>query len=365
VGFTRDTYAARIRRLREAMGAAGVEALWVEPSVGLTFLTGLEPVSIERLFGLIVRPAGDLRLVVPELLAQESKELPTEGEFFVWDDAEGPESATRAALEGIGGLSIQGSLPSWCWALLRSVRPGLDVDIEPGVLGSLRERKDAEEVDALRRSGAVTDEMVEWVGTLDLESLTEAQLAGRIQARYLELGHRPTPEGLIASGANAAMPHYVGAGAPIGTDRLLLMDFGCAVDGYWSDITRMYFPAPFDGELKACYEIVCAAYDAAFSAAQPGVECRDVDAAARRVIADAGYGESFIHRTGHGLGMEVHEPPYLTGTNTQRLEVGHVFSIEPGIYLPGRLGVRFENIIHLGADGPESMNHSPREHFFS
>jgi Xaa-Pro aminopeptidase len=249
--------------------------------------------------------------------------------------------------------------------LLCAVRSGLEVDIEPGVLASLRERKDAEEVDALRRSGAVTDAMVEWVGTLDLESMTEAQLAGRIQARYLELGHRTSPEGLIASGANAAMPHYVGAGSPISIDRLLLMDIGCAVDGYWSDITRMYFPTPFEGELKACYEIVCSAYDGAFSVLKPGVECREVDAAARRVITDAGYGESFIHRTGHGLGMEVHEPPYLTGTNAQRLEVGHVFSIEPGIYLPGRLGVRFENIVHLGADGPESMNQSPREHFFS
>ncbi len=365
MGFKRDTYADRIERLREALGAAAVEALWVEPSVGLTYLTGLEPVSIERVFGLIVRSSGDLRVVVPELLAEESKELPTEAEFFVWDDSQGPDGATRAALEGIGRLSIQGSLPSWCWALLRTVRAGLDVDIEPGVLASLREHKDAVEVDALRRSGAVTDDMVEWVGTLDLPSMTEAQLAGRIQARYLELGHRPAPEGLIASGAHAAMPHYVGAGSPIGTDRLLLMDIGCAVDGYWSDITRMYFPTPFEGELRACYEIVCAAYDAAFAAAQPGVECREVDAAARRVITDAGYGDSFIHRTGHGLGMEVHEPPYLTGTNTQQLEIGHVFSIEPGIYLPGRFGVRYENIIHLGADGPESMNRSPREHFFS
>jgi Xaa-Pro aminopeptidase len=161
------------------------------------------------------------------------------------------------------------------------------------------------------------------------------------------------------------MPHYVAGDNRIRTDDLLLMDFGCAVDGYWSDITRIYFPRPLTGELGDCYKIVCAAYDAAFEAARPGVACKEVDAAARKVITDAGYGEHFIHRTGHGLGMEVHEPPYLTGTNEQRLEVGHVFSIEPGIYLPGRFGVRFENIVHLGEDGLESMNNSPREHFFS
>jgi Xaa-Pro dipeptidase len=363
--FSPETYRDRLDRLRSALGEVGAEGLWIEPSVGLTYLTGLTPVSIERLFGLIVTPRGDLRLVVPELLADESKELPGEAEFFVWDDAHGPASATAAALEGIDRLFIQGSLPSWTWLLLRSARPGIQVDIDDSVLGRLRERKDAQEVDALRRSGAVTDEMVEWIGSLDLGDLTEARLAGRIQARYLELGFRPTPEGLIASGPNSALPHYIGGAERIGTDRLLLMDFGCAVDGYWSDITRIYFPRPLTGRLAECYQIVCAAYDAAFEVARPGVACSQVDAAARRVITDAGYGEHFIHRTGHGLGMEVHEPPYLTGTNEQPLEVGHVFSIEPGIYLPGSFGVRFENIVHLGEDGPESMNNSPREHFFA
>jgi Xaa-Pro aminopeptidase len=363
--FSPETYRDRLDRLRAALGEAGTTAMWIEPSVGLTYLTGLTPVSIERLFGLIVTPSDDLKLVVPELLADESKELPGEAEFFVWDDASGPERAAAAALEGIDRIAIQGSLPSWSWALLGSVRPSIEATIDDQVLGRLRELKDALEVDALRRSGAVTDEIVEWIASLDLGEMTEAQLAGRIQARYLELGFRPSPEGLIASGANSAMPHYIGGAERIGTDRLLLMDFGCAVDGYWSDITRIYFPRPLSGQLKDRYEIVCAAYDAAFEVARPGVACSQVDAAARKVITDAGYGEHFIHRTGHGLGMEVHEPPYLTGTNDQPLEVGHVFSIEPGIYLPGRFGVRFENIVHLGEDGPESMNHSPREHFFA
>jgi Xaa-Pro aminopeptidase len=363
--FSPETYRDRLDRLRSALGEADTEAMWVEPSVGLTYLTGLTPVSIERLFGLIVTPRDDLRLVVPELLADESKELPGEAEFFVWDDATGPERAAAAALEGIDRIAIQGSLPSWSWALLGSVRPSIEATIDDGVLGRLRELKDAQEVDALRRSGAVTDEIVEWIGSLDLGEMTEAQLAGRIQARYLELGFRPTPEGLIASGANSAMPHYIGGAERIGTDRLLLMDFGCAVDGYWSDITRIYFPRPLSGQVKECYEIVCAAHDAAFETAGPGVFCSDVDAAARKVITDAGYGDNFIHRTGHGLGMEVHEPPYLTGANDQPLEVGHVFSIEPGIYLPGRFGVRFEKIVHLGESGLESMNNSPREHFFA
>jgi Xaa-Pro aminopeptidase len=143
------------------------------------------------------------------------------------------------------------------------------------------------------------------------------------------------------------------------------MDFGCAVDGYWSDITRLYFPRDLDGEIREAYEIVCEAYEAAFAILEPGVPCQDVDRAARRVIENAGYGDAFLHRTGHGLGLEVHEEPYLRDGNEKSLEVGHMFSVEPGIYVQGRFGVRYENIVHLGAGGPEPMNLSPRKHYFN
>lgn len=352
----------RLDRLRAALPAAGLDALWIEPSVGLTYLTGLEPVSLERLFGLVVRPEGDLLVVVPELLADECEALPQPAQLFVWDDAAGPGAAAAAALKDVARAGIQGSLPAWSWSLLRSVRPGLDVDVEPGLVAELRRRKDSEEVAAIRRSGAATDEMVAWVGTLEVTGLTEAELAGRIQARYLEMGLRPSPHGLVASGPNSAMPHHVAADGSITKDDLLLLDIGCALDGYWSDITRIYFPGSFEGEMRRCYEVVRAAYDAAFATVAPGVGCKDVDAAARGVISDAGYADRFIHRTGHGLGLEVHEPPYLHGASRDVLEVGDVFSIEPGIYLPGRFGVRYENIVHLGEEGPESMNHSPDVH---
>jgi Xaa-Pro dipeptidase len=200
---------------------------------------------------------------------------------------------------------------------------------------------------------------------LDLENFTERQLAGKIQARYLELGHRPSPFGLVATGANTAMPHYVGGDVPINTEQLLLMDFGCAIDGYWSDITRIYFPRDLEEEVEEAYEIVCEAYEAAFDVLEPGVPCQEVDRAARKVIENAGYGDAFLHRTGHGLGLEVHEEPYLRDGNEKPLEVGHVFSVEPGIYLQERFGVRYENIVHLGAHGPEPMNLSPRKHFFN
>jgi Xaa-Pro aminopeptidase len=357
-------YPKRLQDLRSALGERELEAIWVEPSVGLYYLTGLEPVSIERLFGLVVPAQGEMRMVVPHLLADECRHLAEDMEQFVWDDGEGPEDALADALKGVSHVCVQGSLPFWSLEGIRRVRPDVRVEADPGVLSALREHKDEMEVDLIRRSGAVTDEVVAWVGSLDLASMTERELAGRVQAHYLELGHRPTPHALIASGPNAAMPHYPGGNVSIDVHRPLLMDFGCAVEGYWSDITRIYFPSETDADIDEAYAVVCSAYDDAFAAVGPGVTCHDVDRAARSVIEDAGYGDAFIHRTGHGLGLEVHEPPYLRAGNNQPLEVGHVFSIEPGIYRPDRFGVRYENIVYLGEDGPETMNRSPRVHRF-
>ena len=337
--------------------------MWIEPSVGLTYLTGLDLVSIERVTGLIIPARDDLRMVVPLLLRDECTHLGAELE--VWDDGEGPDAAVRRALKGVSVLHVQGSLPAAHLFALKNAVPNIEVGHDPGVVRDLREHKDSDEVAAIRKSGKVTDGVVKWVGTLDLASLTERQLALNIEAHYLTLGYKPTPYDLVASGANAAMPHYVGGDTPISTEVPLLLDFGCAVDGYWSDITRIYFPSDLDPEIEDAYGIVCDAYDAAFAAAGAGVPCREVDRAARAVIINAGYGENFVHRTGHGLGMEVHEPPYLTGANEQPLQVGHVFSIEPGIYLEGKFGVRYENIVYLGPDGPESMNLSPRRHIFA
>lgn len=358
-----ERYKRRIGLVQEALRDRSLEALWVEPSVGLFYLTGLEPVSLERLFGLLLPVSGRPRMVVPLLLKDECEHVDI-AEHITWSDSQGPEKAAAAALNGVSRLLVQGSLPVWSLRLLEKVRPGVEVEQDLGLLSGFRERKEAEEVDLIRRSGALTDDTVSWVGSLDLENLTERQLAGKIQAHYLELGRQPSPYGLVATGENAAMPHYVGGDVPIRTAQPLLVDFGGAIDGYWSDITRIYFPRDLDPEVKEAYEIVCNAYDAAFGVVEPGIQCGEVDRAARSVIEEAGYGDAFLHRTGHGLGLEVHEEPYLREGNEKPLEVGHVFSIEPGIYVRGRFGVRYENIVHLAQEGPESMNLSPRSHFF-
>ena len=354
----------RLSKLKDKMGESGVELLWVEPSINFLYLTGLEPLSIERLSGLIIPANGDMTLVVPAMLEEETGALGAT-ETYTWTDGEGPERAAGAALANATRLWVQPTLPMWAAETLRRSRPGIDVVMEPGLIAALRRTKDEHEVELLRRSGSLTDEIVEWVGELDLDGMTERQLAGRIRARYLEQGVEGADWALVASGPNASMPHYAGEDVVIAKDQPLLLDFGGRVDGYWSDITRIYFPRDLEPEITEAYEVVCAAADAAFEAVAPGVACSEVDRAARSVIEDAGLGEYFVHRTGHGLGLDVHEDPYIREGNDEPLEVGNVFSIEPGVYVPGRYGLRYENTVYLSDHGPESLNHSPREHFFS
>ena len=356
----KKVHTERIDRFLEAMQERSVEHLWIEPSVGFRYLTGIEALSFERLAGLLVSADGELRLLVPLLLREEFDALADRAEQFVWDDGEGPTAATIKALTGVDSIYVQRTLPVWAFEALRSAAGRLDLTIDPGLLSDLREKKDADELDLLRASSRVTDEVVEWIGTLDFSGVTERQLAGRIRARYLELGYEPAEWALVASGTNASMPHYAGGDVSISSSAPLLTDFGGTVGGYWSDITRVHFPRSVDPEITEAYEVVCSAAAAAFDAATAGTRCMDVDRAARSVIEDAGYGEYFVHRTGHGVGLEVHESPYITSTNEQVLEPGHVFTIEPGVYLPGKWGLRYENVVHVGPHGPESLNKSPR-----
>jgi Xaa-Pro aminopeptidase len=238
---------------------------------------------------------------------------------------------------------------------MQAARSGLTVEIEDSIVASARAVKDESEMEALRRAGRVTDGTVEWVASLDLTGLTERQLARRISQHYTEAGHRPWDDLLIASGANAAMGHYNG---DLAIDRSvpLLIDIGSGVDGYQSDTTRVLFPAKVETEVEDAYGAVLDAYQAALSTVAPGVPAQEVDRAARRVITQAGYGDRFNHRTGHGVGLDIHEHPYIREGNAEPLQVGNCFSIEPGIYVPGRFGLRYENLVLLTSAGPEVLN---------
>jgi Xaa-Pro aminopeptidase len=341
-----------LEQLRAAVSDAGADALWIHPAVDFRYLTGLAPIAVERPTALVIL-AGGLRVLAPEMLAPE---LALEGaEVAVWSDGDGPDAAIGRVLDGVSRCLIEPDLPSGVAFALRAARPGLDLVLDPGVLSGLRQRKAPDELEQLRAAGREADAAMAWVAGADLDGRSERWLALELEMRFLRRGVTPYADYVIAGGANGALPHHETGDAAIAADAPLLTDFGCIVGGYYSDITRVHLPAG-GGEAAEAYEVVRAAHDAVIAGLEPGLPCHEADRLARDVIEAAGYGERFIHRTGHGVGLEIHEEPYLRSGNPAPLQVGHVFSVEPGIYVPGRFGVRYENLVHLGADGPELLN---------
>ena len=341
-------------RIRAAVRDAGADALWVHPAVDFRYLTGLAPIALERPTALVILAAGGLRALAPQMLAPELAAI--EGaEVIEWSDGDGPEAAIARVLDGVGRCLIEPDLPSGTAFALRAAGPGLDLALDPGVLAGLRERKAPDELEHLRAAGREADAAMEWIAGADLDGRSERWLALELRARFLRRGVEPFASYVIASGPNGALPHHETGDTAIAADAPLLTDFGCVAGGYYSDTTRVHLPVD-GGEAAEAYAIVRAAHDAVIAGLEPGLPCHEADRLARDVIAEAGHGERFIHRTGHGVGLEIHEEPYLRPGNPAPLQVGHVFSVEPGIYVPGRFGVRYENLVHLGTDGPELLN---------
>jgi Xaa-Pro dipeptidase len=348
------TAVRHLDHVRQGIRDAGADALWVHPSVDLRYLTGLDLLSVERPTGLVIPADGGLRAAAPEMFAEQLAGL--DADVVLWSDTDGPGAAIGQVLGGVRRLLVEPSLPTGHAFLLRSAGPELALD--PGIVTGLRRRKAPDEIDRLAEASARADDAIDWIAAQPLAGWTERQLAGELQAWFLRHGAQPYP-GIVATGPHAALPHHETSDTPIDPGAPLLTDFGCVVDGYYSDITRVHFPGTLDGEIEEAYGLVLEAYAAAFGAVEPGVPAAEVDRAARRVFEAAGQGERFLHRIGHGLGLEIHEDPYLTGSNEEPLQVGDVFSIEPGLYVPGRFGLRYENTVVLDEAGPRALNHAP------
>jgi len=227
------------------------------------------------------------------------------------------------------------------------------------VIGSLRMRKDQAEIDALRSAGAAVDRIAGELqaGRIALVGRTEAQVSADLSSRILAEGHDVVNFAIVAAGENAASPHHHPGPRVIQKNEIVLCDFGGTMNGYCSDITRCVFTGEIASDVAEAYAVLFEAEAAAVKAAIIGTPCEEVDAVARRIITAAGFGDYFIHRTGHGIGLDAHEDPYIVSGNSLPLEAGHAFSIEPGIYLPGKWGMRLEDIVVATIDGPDSMNH--------
>ncbi|HET9140471.1 Xaa-Pro peptidase family protein [Actinophytocola sp.] len=366
---TKDSSAlrARLDRARTAAGAAGVDALLIAPGSDLWYLLGGSGHSFERLTCLVL-PAGEgpAVLVVPRLEAPGYDAIPFDElgvELATWVDGEDPYALVAGRLGRPARLAVADVMPALHVLGLRAAVPSAEQTLAGPVLRELRMRKDDLEIEALRRAGAAIDRvharMAEWLRA----GRTEAAIAADITAAIVEEGHVRADFVIVGSGPNGASPHHTVSERVVESGDVVVIDIGGPVaEGYNSDSTRTYsIGTPRDTDVAQTYAVLQEAQRAAVDSVRPGVRAEDVDAVARKVIAEAGFGPNFIHRTGHGIGLDVHEDPYIVSGNRIAVEPGMAFSVEPGIYLPGRWGARIEDIVVVTPDGVESLNNQPHE----
>ncbi|MDP9464214.1 MAG: aminopeptidase P family protein [Actinomycetota bacterium] len=355
-------YLDRVNRARARMGDADIDVLLASVGRDLPYLTGYEAMPLERLTMLVVPKDGDVTLVVPRMEAPRVVDRPEVFTLLPWNETDDP-VAIVAGLVGRPGTAAIGDtmwarflvdlLAHWPSPTTRYVR-------STEVMNSLRMCKDAAEIAALAAAGAAVDRIALELqaGRIPLVGRTEAEVSADLGARILAEGHQRVNFAIVAAGQNAASPHHHASDRVINDGEIVLCDFGGTMNGYCSDITRCVFLGDPPVDVAEAYAVLHEAQHAAVLAGTVGTPCEEVDRVARRIITAAGYGEYFMHRTGHGIGMEEHEDPYIVEGNTRPLAAGHAFSIEPGIYIPGRWGMRLEDIVVATPAGPLAVNAS-------
>lgn len=353
---------SRIKQVRRRLEALGGGVLALPPGDDLFYLLGYTPYPDERPCYLFISPDEALFLV-PELNAAEAAPhvpFPT----ITYADAEGPRSALREAQRRLGApplVAVGDAMRADALLLLQELWSQARFIPGAGVMAPLRMIKSAQEIAALQRAAATADAAVEAVCAAIRPGAREVDLKRVAEDAFYAAGAQEVPFATIAVGANSAFPHHSTSAAAARAGDPILMDLGGRVDGYMSDITRMAFLGPPPARYREIHALVEEAVRGALETIRPGVPIREVDLAARRVIERAGYGNRFTHRTGHGIGISVHEAPSITHTNQQPLEEGMTFSVEPGIYLPGEFGVRLEEIVVVTAQGPHILSRLPRD----
>ncbi|MET9390671.1 aminopeptidase P family protein [Streptomyces sp. NPDC006624] len=362
--FTADDYRARMERAARTAAEAGLAGLLVAPGPDLVWLTGYTPPAVTERLTLLVLAAGqDPVLVVPALEAADARRAAGAPALTLrdWTDGKDPYAATAALLHPEGRFGISDN----AWALhllaLGQALPGSSYASLTESLPMLRAVKDAAELDLMAAAGAAADATFEEVRALPFAGRREREVAADLDRCLRRHGHEQVDFTIVASGPHGADPHHEAGDRVIERGDMVVLDFGGLKDGYGSDTSRTVHVGEPTDEERRVHDVVRAAQEAGFRAVRPGAACQDVDRAARRVVADAGYGEYFIHRTGHGIGVTTHEPPYMVEGEEQPLVPGMCFSVEPGIYLPGRFGVRIEDIVTVTEDGGRRLNTTPRE----
>lgn len=357
------SFGDRVARARGRMDELGVDVLLLSVGADLPYLTGYEAMPLERLTMLVLPRVGDARLVVPRLEVPRVVTRPDLFEIVAWDETDDPIEIVAGL---VGGSGVRAAIGDTTWARhvldLQRALPHCTFVRASRVLSEIRMVKDADEIAALLAAARAVDAIAVEMRDRPFAGRTELDVHRELVERMLELGHERSNFAIVAAGEHAASPHHEPtAERVIAPGDIVLCDFGGTMRGYCSDITRMYHAGEPPTEVRDAYAVLVAAQEAGVRAATIGTPCAEVDAAARRVITEAGLGEWFVHRVGHGIGQEAHEDPYMVAGNALPLAAGHAFSVEPGIYRPDRFGMRLEDIVVATNEGPRRLNNAPRD----
>jgi len=362
--FTTEDFARRMACAAEQAENAGLTGILVAPRPDLLYLAGYAPVAItERLTMLVLQTGRDPAMILPSLERPDAEHAASAGTIALteWSDGSDPYAAAAPLLDPAGSYAISDS----AWALqllgLQEALPGTRYVSMTSALPMLRAVKDDDELERLSAAGAAADATFQEILKVRFAGRKETEVAADLASLLMDHGHSQVDFTVVGSGPNGANPHHEAGDRTIQDGDMIVLDFGGLKDGYGSDTSRTIHVGEPTDEEREVHDIVRGAQQAGFEAVRPGVACQAIDRAARRVIADAGYGGQFIHRTGHGIGLTTHEPPYMVEGETHALEPGMCFSIEPGIYLSGRFGVRIEDIVTVTRDGGRRLNHTARE----
>jgi len=358
-------FAGRLAAVAARARTADVDAVLVTPGPDLQYLVGYEAVPLERLTCLVVPAEDPAFLVVPrlELLAAQASPVTVLGlTLHPWTEGEDPYALVASHLPSAARVAVDDHMWASKVLHLRDAMPGVEQVLAGASIADLRMRKDPSEVEALLRAGAAIDRVHALVPSILGAGRTERDVGADISAAILEAGHVRVDFVIVASGPNGASPHHEVSDRVIEKGDVVVVDIGGTMpDGYRSDCTRTYVVGDPPEGFASAFAALMEAQAAAVAHAAPGVSCESVDAAARDILTSAGLGDHFIHRTGHGIGLETHEDPYIVSGNALTLEPGMAFSIEPGFYVEGRYGARIEDIVITSVDGLVVANRQPRD----
>jgi Xaa-Pro aminopeptidase len=362
-------FAERLERAIAATDAAGFAAMLVAVGSDMHYLTGYEALPLKRLTVLVVAPGRDPLLIVPRLEHAAAKAgLRTPVEIRTWDETDDPYALAVAGLPAMGRVAVSDTMLAMHLLRFQAALAAAAVYVPAStVLSELRMVKDADEIALLRAAAHAADRVVAAIAGGRLVGRTEADVAREVRERLIDEGHDTASFAIVGSGPNSASPHHDASDRVIGAGEPIVLDIGGTLGGYGSDVTRTIWVTGGDETKRPdprfieLFGVLHQAQAYATMGVLPGVLCETIDGAARGVIKAAGHGPAFFHRTGHGIGLDGHEDPYLVAGNDLPLRAGMAFSVEPGIYYPGEYGARIEDIVVCGDDGPIVLNEAPRE----